>query len=43
MKRGRIGRVAGTMLLVAVLALAFAAYTRPDFVFELENLWALCT
>lgn len=43
MKRGLAWRVVGAAVLVAVLALAFAAYTQPDFVFNVANLWALCT
>lgn len=43
MKRGLAWRMVGAVLLVAALALSFAAYTQPDFVFGLMNQWALCT
>ncbi|WP_164931889.1 hypothetical protein [Janthinobacterium sp. 17J80-10] len=39
----RLRRIAGAMLLAAVLAAVFMAYLQPSFVVDLANRITLCT
>lgn len=41
--RRQLSRIAGAMLIAAVLAAVFMAYLRPGFVVDLANRIILCT
>ncbi|WP_269449185.1 hypothetical protein [Massilia endophytica] len=42
MMKRRLLRAAGWLAAIVVLALAFLAYLRPDFMFDLGNRIAMC-